>query len=222
MIESEEHGRGRPGSPAGDPRIAVGGIPHQRQPIRYGARSNAELADHPILVQDDVTATVPADDAHPRDQLCQVLVRRADHDLLHAGLVLQAERTRCQGIVGLELHHGPDHNAQRGNSSLCHGELSQQVRVDAGARLVSREEIVAEGLDDVVEGAGDMRHAGRGDERHETPEKADGGADLPAVWALSRRRAEVVAKELIGAVDQMDLHCSIPALQPLLVRPLRA
>ena len=36
--------------------------------------------------------------------------------------------------------------------------------------------------------------------------RPDGGADLVAVRRLARRRAEVVAEELVGAVDEMDLH----------------
>jgi len=86
------------------------------------------------------------------------------------------------------------------------GELSQQVRLDAGARLVCGEEVVAEGFDDVVESADHVGDAGRRDEHEEASQQAQGGADLTPVRGLPRRRAEVAAEELVGAVHQMDLH----------------
>jgi len=55
--------------PAEDPRNAVGGVPHERQPIRDGTRPHAELLEHAVLVEEDVAATVPAHDAHAADRL---------------------------------------------------------------------------------------------------------------------------------------------------------
>ena len=40
----------------------------------------------------------------------------------------------------------------------------------------------------------------------ETPQEAKRSADLTSVRGLLRRSAEVAAKELVGSVDQMDLH----------------
>ena len=175
-------------------------------------RTDAELGDHARIIQDDVAAAIPADDARARDRLRQVLVRRADDDLVDARRILEARRARRQRVVGLELHHGPDHHAERGNSPLRERELSQKVRVDAGARLVAGEQVVAERLDDVVEGAGDVRHAGHRDQHEEAPQQTDRGAHLTAAWARARRGAEVAAKQLVGAVHQMDLQVRQPLL----------
>ena len=45
------------------------------------------------------------------------------------------------------------------------------------------------------------------------------GADLAAVERLPRRRAEVAAEELVGAVDQVDLHASPSRRQMVRVVP---
>jgi len=89
------------------------------------------------------------------------------------------------------------------------------ARASSGATpspvLYLREELVAKGSDGLVEGAGDVGDAGRRSKHEETPQEADGGADLTAVGGLLRRRAEVAAEELVGAIYQMDLHPSPPA-----------
>ena len=83
-------------------------------------------------------------------------------------------------VVGLELHHRPDDEAERPRRPLGELELRQQVRVDAGARLVAGVQPVAERLDDVVEGAGDVRHARRREEHPQAAQQADRRADLAA------------------------------------------
>ena len=54
----------------GMPGIAVGGVAHQRQPVGDGARPDAELGDHALLVQDDVAAAVPARRRARRETAC--------------------------------------------------------------------------------------------------------------------------------------------------------
>ena len=122
------------------------------------------------------------------------------------GSPAEAAARRGQRVVGLELHHRPDDHAQRRDGVLGERELGQQLRVDALAGLVAGEELVAERLDDVVEGARHVRHAGRREQQPEAAQQADGRADLAAVGRLARRRAEVAAKQLVGPVDEVDLH----------------
>src|SRR5262249_6699235 len=119
-------------------------------------------------------------------------------------------------IVGLELDHRPDHHPEGSNSLLGEWELGQQLSSDALTGLVLREEIVAEGLDDVIEGTRHVRGARLGEEGEQTVEQAEGGADIAAVGSLFRRRSEEAAEELIGAVYQVDLHlCGSVGLYPL-------
>ena len=101
-------------------------------------------------------------------------------------------------------------------------ELGQQVGVDAGARLVAGVQVVAERLDDVVEGAGDVRHPRRREQQPQAAQQADGRADLAAVGVASRRRAEVAAEELVGPVDEVDLSHSPGLRAPPNLRTARA
>ena len=51
-----------------------------------------------------------------------------------------------------------------------------------------------------------MCSARLGEEREQAVEQAEGGTDFATVGSLSRRRSEVAAEQLIGAVDKMDPH----------------
>ena len=64
-----------------------------------------------------------------------------------------------QRVVGLVLDHRPDDDAERRRGVLGRMELGEQVGVDAVAGLVAGEQVVAERLDHVVEGAGHVRDA---------------------------------------------------------------
>ena len=83
---------------------------------------------------------------------------------------------------------------------LQHRELGEQLGRHAGARLVAGPEVVAEALDHVV-----GRHAEVGDAVAQHLEHARqhalGGAELARI-----RPAEVLAEELVGAVEQVDDH----------------
>src|SRR5258708_7091706 len=114
-----------------------------------------------ILIDEDIAAAVPANDAASRDQLGQILIRRADHDLVDPSFVLETGGRAGQGIVGLELHHRPDHQPKRGNGLFGKLELGYQVVVNARAGLVAGVQVVTEGLDHVIERAGHVADARR-------------------------------------------------------------
>lgn len=84
------------------------------------------------------------------------------------------------------------------------GELREQILGDSGAGLVPVEEIVAKGLDDVIERTGDMRDAWLAQECVKRTQYAARGADLDAVGGRRLRRAKVRAKDLVSAVDEVD------------------
>ena len=84
-------------------------------------------------------------------------------------------------------------------------ELGQQRGFDAGAGLVAGPEVVAERLDDVIGGHGQVRRAVPEQVEHRGEDALHRG-DLEAVRVLLRRHRVVVPKELVGAVDQVDQH----------------
>src|SRR4029079_5621862 len=84
--------------------------------------------------------------------------------------------------------------------------LGQQFRSDTGTGLVAWEEVVAEGLNHVIEGTCDVRNARLGEQHEQAVEKTEGGADFAAVRCLFGRCSEVAAEQLISAVYKMDPH----------------
>ena len=87
--------------------------------------------------------------------------------------------------------------------------------LQALARLVPVIQVVAEGLHDVVGGDAHVGGAVFEQTQHRTQHAAGGGYFLTvAVQMLGQR--EVVAKEFVGTVDEMDLHAPmlhLPALR---------
>ena len=65
-------------------------------------------------------------------------------------VVREPERGRGDRVVRLELDHRPEDDAQRLDGGLGDRELGQQLGRHPGRRLVAREEVVAERLDDAV------------------------------------------------------------------------
>ena len=62
-------------------------------------------------------------------------------------------------VVGLELDHRPEDDPERLDGGLGDRELGEQLGRHPGRRLVAREQVVAERLDDAVRGAADVRRA---------------------------------------------------------------
>ncbi len=147
-------------------------------------RRHAELRDDAGFVDERARADVELHDARAADALRQILVGRPDDHATHP-LVPRRNRRRCrQGVVGLELHHRPDDDAERRERLFEQRELRQQIRLDAFARLVAAPEIVAEGLDHVVGRDTDVRGSVLDESQH-------GSASTPLTaatsWPLMRR-----------------------------------
>ena len=205
MAVAGQHGGGGLRAPAGNAREAVGAVPDQGQVVGDAGGPHAELRHHPILVAHLVLPPVPLHDPPAHDTLRQVLVRSADVHAFHPGVAGRPRRPRRQPVIGLQLFHGPDLYPHRPQRVLEGVELGQKVGVDAVARLVAGPEVVAEGLDDVVRGDGHVGRAAlqhaekRGQHAAQTAHGSPGGVQ-------GRGRAEVVAEELVGAVDEVDVQ----------------
>jgi hypothetical protein len=160
---------------------------------------------HPRLVRDGVLAPVQLHHPVVDDALGQVLVGSAYEDLLHFRILGCHCGGRRQGVIGLELHHGPDAHAQRLQRRLEDVELRAKRRIDAVSGLVTGPQVVAERLDDVISGHSNVSSAvgHHAEDRHD---HATGGPYLAPVISLTRRLAVEVSEELVRAVDEMDIH----------------
>ena len=103
--------RRAPPTPTSRPSAARRGI---RPRCRRRARANpgstpahAELRAHAVLVERRAPDPVEAHDARAAHALREVLVRRADHDLLDVALRREARGGRRERVVALELDHRP-------------------------------------------------------------------------------------------------------------------
>jgi hypothetical protein len=137
----------------------------------------------------------------PADALAEVLVRRADDHAVHAVVRGRDLGRRGERVVGLLLDHRPHREPGRPQRVLDLGELRLQRRVDPGAGLVAGPQVVAERLDDVVRGDADV--GGALLEEHQAGADDPSGGAVPLVLV---GRGEVVAEQLVGAVDEVDVH----------------
>ena len=108
-----------------------------------------------------------------------------DH-LLDARGVAPPDGRGGQGVVGLELDHRPHHDAESRRRLLGRLELGEEVGVDSLAGLVALEELVAEGLDHVIERARDVGDVGLAQEGKERGEQAADRADRAAARVVGR------------------------------------
>ena len=193
-------------APAGNAGDAVGAIPHEAQVVGDGMGQNAEFLPHPGLVPHHVLA--PVQGYHPvgSHHLRQILVRRAEHHLLHAGRVPPAVGRGAQGIIGLNLHHRPDHEPQAGCRLFRQLELAQQFRRRILSGLVAGEQIVAKGADNAVKGAGDVGHVGLPQQGQQGLYQAAYRSHLPPVRGADGGQGKVGPEQLEGAVNQVYFH----------------
>ena len=99
------------------------------------------------------------------------------------------------------------------STSSSSGNCCEQLGVDARAVLVPRPQVVAERLDDVVGGHADVGGALLQHLQHGARPRPGWRATSSPVVGHVRRQREVVAEQLVGPVDQVDLeaHGSILA-----------
>ena len=149
---------------------------------------------------------VETHDAGAVDGLREVLVRGADDHLLQSVVRPVARGRGGEGVIGLELHHGPGCNSECRDGLFSEVELGQKVLRNALAGLVAIEQIVAKRLDDVVERAGDVRNSLVPQQNKQRLYKAPYGPDGPSVGRRGRRHPEVRPEQLVCAVNEIQLH----------------
>ena len=140
--------------------------------------------------------------------MAEILVGGDDQHLLDPLVGVGKGGRGPERVVGLELDHRPHHEPRRFEGPLDHRDLLEDLRIHALTRLVARPHVVAEALDHVVGGDADVcravlhQHQGRADHA--------GGRRIRMSVAVPRRRTEVLAEQLVGAVDQMNTHGAQP------------
>ncbi len=193
------------GAEAGQAGEPVGAVPHEREPVGDRFRGHPELLAHAVGVEEHIFTPVELHDL-PADALSEVLVGRADDRLLDPPITAGDGRRRGQRVVGLVLHHRPHRDAERLQGRLQERELGEQLGVHAGAGLVVIPEVVPEGLDHLV---GRHAHVGGPALQHRQHRLHDrpGTADLHAARIpVAGPGGEMLAEELVGAVDEVHTH----------------
>ena|SRR5438132_568180 len=141
------------------------------------------------------------------DALGEILVRGADDDSLDGRVGGPAVGGRGNRIVGLELDHRPQDEAQRLDGALGDRELVEQLGRHADARLVAGKQVVAKRLDDTVRRARDVRGAFFAEQEQQLLDEAGYAREDDPVAARHRRtRCVMRAEELVGRVDEVELH----------------
>ena len=205
-----EHGRRRLRAPPRESGIAIGRIADKRQVIGNRLGRDAELRDHTGLVACRSRSPIHLHDTRAADRLRQVLVGRADQDALYSRIGRSGFGSCRQRIVGFEFHHRPDRDAEGRQRLLQQRELREEIRRNARSGLVARPEVVAERLDHMVGCDANVRHA----DLHEAEKRCEHAADGPHLAAITiarRRHCEVVTKEFVRAVDEIDVQKNSPS-----------
>ena len=200
-----QDGGGRLGSPARQSGKPVRAVADERQVVGDGGRADPELGGDTAFVDQHVLAAVQLHHPGPAHALAQVLVGRADDDLLHLGVLVGHFGAAGQRVVGLELDHRPHQHPQGTEGLLERPGLGPQIGIDAFTRLVPGPQVVAERLDDVVGGHADVGGPLPQQLQHRADHPPHRGHLVPGRVAMGRR-AEEVAEQLVGPVDQVHLH----------------
>ena len=200
-IPSQHRGSGLC-TPARKPGESVGGVADDAEIVGDRLGRHAELLNHASTVISDLTASIELNNpAIGGDALSEVLVRGTDDDLLHT-VVGNCHRGSCgHGIVGLVSDLRP--NLESGEvKELFHlRELGENIGVNIGPVLVSVVQLVAPRLDHVVGGDPNMG----GTIGHKIQDRAE-HTSLGTEPRFLVGRREVIPKEFVRSVDQVNLH----------------
>src|SRR2546425_792336 len=196
VLVAGQHRGGGPGAPAGQAGVPVGVVADERQPVGNRRGPDAELLLDSQLVPQLARAAIELDDTVTAHALRQVLVRRADDDLLDARVGGGHGGRGGERVVGLELDHGPDHHAERAQRVLERLELGVEHGIDALARLVTGPQRVAKRFDDVIGGHAQVGRAALEHAEDRPDDTADRAERLGSVPVEGRPRREEVAGQL--------------------------
>ena len=137
--------------------------------------------------------------------LGEVFVWRTNHDTFDASVLCSDGSCGSQSVVSLELHHRPNHDAGRREDLLKQRKLRQQLRLDAVTSFVSRPQLVAKRLDDVIGGNRDVRRPALDHSQHRR-EDATHRAHFASLLVACGRHRIVMPEQLVRAVNQKDFH----------------
>ena len=140
------------------------------------------------------------------DALREILVGRADQHPLDpwaspAAILAAAARASSASSSTIAQTTTPSASSASSSSPNC----GKQIRIDAGGGLVARPHPVAERLDDVIGRHPDVGRAAV-DQPQDRGDHAAHGADFPPVRVARRRDRVEMAEQLVGPVDEVDVH----------------
>src|SRR5262249_10649344 len=110
-----------------------------------------------LSVSDGLVPTIDLHDAIVAHALAEVFVWCPDANFAYAGISGGEQGCRGQGVVGLELDHGPHHNSHRSERPLQRVELDEKSRINPLACLISIPELVAERFNHVIRRNSEVR-----------------------------------------------------------------
>ncbi len=120
---------------------------------------DTKLRPHARRITNHTTASINLYHTIIDDALREIFVRRPDTNLLNSTVLRREMSSGRERIVGFELDHGPNRHAHRDKRFFEWNKLRSQRTFDAGAGFVTRPELVAKRLDDVVRRDTDVRGA---------------------------------------------------------------
>jgi len=191
-------------TPARDTWDAIRAIADEREVVGNRTRRDAKLLDHAGFIQGAFAHPIEADNAFALDALAKIFVRRTDHHLIHG--VCKTGGSRRERVVRLKLDHRPGDNTERAANLFSQLELGKESRIDAFACLVSRKQLITKRFDNVVESAGNVRHFGIAEQRHQASKQAAGGAYFLARLGLAWRKRVVRPEQFKGAIHDKEFH----------------
>ena len=188
-----EHGGRRAQPPAGHAGDAVGAVADEGEEVGELVRPDAEASPDGGLVGDPPAAAIEQHHPVAAHTLQVVVIGRAQHHPLDPRVGAVAAGPAGEQFVGAEPSRRPDRHAEGAHD------------VDSERHLRLQRVGVARG-DELVEGDGDMGDVVLGEQRSERRQQRPAGADLGAIGRGGSRRAVEAAEQLVGPVDEVDLH----------------
>jgi hypothetical protein len=163
-------------------------------------RLYSELGDHAGLVAHEVASAVQLHDSRAHDTLAEIFVRRANQQLVHTVVFGCLAGSGSESVIRLIVDHGP-HDYSHGFESLFeNGELRKQLGSDTFAGLISRIEVVAKRLYDVVGCDPEVSGAALNHRQNGGHDTAD-GADFLTASVRGGGHSIEVAEQFVGSVD---------------------
>ena len=195
-------------APSSESRISIRRVTDEREVVGNRFGRNAKLPNHRRFVAGFPCASIQLDDAVMPHTLRKIFVGRADNHAFNTRIGGRSRRAGCQCIVGFEFNHRPDHHTGQPECLLEQWKLRQQVGIDASTSLVARPEIIAERLNHMIGGHGEVRDAGAEHSQHGSHDPSNCGDFTTGIVARGRQRVKV-PEQFVRAVNQIDFQAKL-------------